>query len=104
MTPGPRLSGILARYARGACTSLNGVGFGFSALDAQGAFHELHRYGDAMAIDPATWRIVYRGRINDRVNFEAQKQAPTRNDLADALHDVLARRRSVGGARRDSAG
>ena len=52
----------------------------------------LNRTAEALVIDPATWRIVYRGRINDRVNYEAQKPAATQTDLANALTDVLASR------------
>ena len=60
--------------------------------DKREAVLALTRTGEALVIDPASWRIVYRGRINDRVNYEAQKPEATQNDLANALNDVLATR------------
>lgn len=53
---------------------------------------ELNRTAEVLVIEPASWRVVYRGRINDRMHYEAQKPEATENDLANALNDVLAAR------------
>jgi mono/diheme cytochrome c family protein len=49
----------------------------------------IERTADVFVIDPKTWKLVYRGPIDDRLSYGAQKPAATRNYLADALDDVL---------------
>ena len=46
---------------------------------------DLHRTAEALVIDPKTWRILYRGPIDDRLNYEAQKPSASNHYLADAL-------------------
>ena len=46
---------------------------------------DLHRTAEALVIDPKTWHILYRGPIDDRLNYEAQKPSASNHYLADAL-------------------
>jgi peroxiredoxin len=48
------------------------------------------RTSEAIVIDPSTWRIVYRGAIDDRVTYERQRARAEHNWLQDALDAVLA--------------
>ena len=50
---------------------------------------ELTRTAEVLLIDPATWQIVYRGPLNDRVDFERQLDAPRNTYLRDAIDAVL---------------
>ena len=50
----------------------------------------LIRTAEVLLIDPATWEIVYRGPVDDRLTYEAQKPAATEHYLRDALDAVLA--------------
>lgn len=52
----------------------------------------LIRTAEVLLIDPATWEIVYRGPLDDRLTYEAQKPAATQHYLRDALDAVLAGR------------
>ena len=52
----------------------------------------LIRTAEVLLIDPATWEIVYRGPLDDRLTYEAQKPAATEHYLRDALDAVLAGR------------
>ncbi len=49
----------------------------------------LNRTGEALLIDPKTLTIRYRGPINDRLNYEAQKAEPKESYLKDALNQYL---------------
>jgi len=49
----------------------------------------VERTADVFVIEPGTWKLLYRGPIDDRLAYGAQKPAATRNYLADALEDVL---------------
>ena len=42
------------------------------------------------SIDPKTWKLVYRGPLDDRLAYGAQKPAATKHYLADALDAMLA--------------
>ena len=46
---------------------------------------DLHRTAEALVIDPKTWSIVYRGPIDDRLDYEAQKPRASNHYLTDAL-------------------
>ena len=46
---------------------------------------DLHRTAEALVINPKTWHILYRGPIDDRLNYEAQKPSASNHYLADAL-------------------
>lgn len=47
------------------------------------------RTSEIFVIDPKTWKLVYRGPVDDRLSYE--KQRPAKNHyLANALDDVLA--------------
>ncbi len=48
------------------------------------------RTSEAIVIDPRTWRIVYRGAIDDRVTYERQRTRAEHTWLRDALDAVLA--------------
>ena len=52
----------------------------------------LTRTAEAVVIDPKGWRIAYRGAIDDRYGYGAEKTAATRRYLADAIEAVLAGR------------
>jgi peroxiredoxin len=48
------------------------------------------RTAEAIVIDPKTWKIVYRGPIDDRVTYERQKAAAEHTWAKDALDAQLA--------------
>ena len=48
------------------------------------------RTADTFVIDPKTWKIAYRGALDDRLGYETQKFSASHNYAADALDDVLA--------------
>ena len=48
------------------------------------------RTAEVIVIEPRTWKIVYRGPVDDRVTYERQKAAATEHWAADALDAVLA--------------
>jgi peroxiredoxin len=58
---------------------------------AQLVAESLHitRTGEALVLDPQDWTIRYRGPIDDRVNYEAQKAQASQHYLWDALDAVL---------------
>ncbi len=47
------------------------------------------RTGEAILIDPATWTIRYRGPLDDRMSFEAERPRVTEEYLRDAIEDLL---------------
>ena len=49
----------------------------------------IERTADVFVIDPKTWKIAYRGPIDDRLSYGVQKPAATHNYLAEALDSVL---------------
>ena len=49
----------------------------------------IERTADVFVIDPKTWKLAYRGPIDDRLSYGAQKPTAMHNYLADALDDVL---------------
>ncbi|MBT3269106.1 redoxin domain-containing protein [Candidatus Poribacteria bacterium] len=58
------------------------------------------RTAEAFVIRPSDWRIVYRGPIDDRLDYEAQKVDPGATYLADALAASLdGRTPSIAGMR-----
>ena len=50
---------------------------------------DLRRTAEALVIDPKTWRVRYRGPIDDRLHYEAQKPSASAHHLADALRAHL---------------
>src|SRR3974390_3023346 len=48
------------------------------------------RTAEAIVIDPKSWKIVYRGPIDDKVTYERQKAAPDHTWAKDALDAQLA--------------
>ena len=50
------------------------------------------RTADVFVIDPKSWKLVYRGPVDDRLAYGAQRPAATRHYLTDALDAVLAGR------------
>jgi len=61
------------------------------------------RTAEVLLIDPGTWEIVYRGPVDDRLTYEAQKPAAAEHYLRDALDAVLAGR-PIETPRRDALG
>ena len=47
------------------------------------------RTGEAIVVDPSTWTIRYRGPLDDRLDYEAQRPKASEHYLADALEAVL---------------
>ena len=50
----------------------------------------LNRTAEVLVIQPGSWNIVYRGPINDRVDYERQKATANKRYVRDALDAVLA--------------
>lgn len=50
----------------------------------------IDRTGQAVIIDPSTWKVIYSGAIDDRLSYGADKQEPRHNYLEDALDELLA--------------
>lgn len=48
------------------------------------------RTSEAVIIEPGSWRVLYRGAIDDRLGYGMDKQVPKSNFLSDALDQVLA--------------
>jgi len=48
------------------------------------------RSAEAIVIDPKTWKIIYRGPIDDRVTYERQKAKADHTWTKDALDSMLA--------------
>ena len=48
------------------------------------------RTAEVFVIDPRTWKLVYRGPVDDRLSLGAQKPKAQHHYLADALTSVLA--------------
>jgi peroxiredoxin len=61
------------------------------------------RTAEAIVIDPKTWKIVYRGPIDDRVTYERQKAKADHAWAGDALDSTLAGQ-PVAVARQDAVG
>ncbi len=61
------------------------------------------RTAEVLLIDPKTWKAVYRGPVDDRLSYGAQRPAPNKHYLADALEAMLAGK-SVTLARVDAPG
>jgi hypothetical protein len=63
---------------------------------------QIDRTGEALLIDARTWQVVYRGPVDDRLDFEAQKPSATHHYLRDAIQALLDGR-SVAGMAAPSA-
>jgi hypothetical protein len=50
----------------------------------------LSRTAEVLVIDPKTWKLVYRGPVDDRLAYGAQRPAARKRYLIDALDAVLA--------------
>lgn len=48
------------------------------------------RTAEVLVIDPKTWKIAYRGPVNDRVGYGRQKAEASEHYLTDALTNVIA--------------
>ncbi len=68
-----------------------GIDFPILLDPAQGVARALSitRTAEAIAIDTATWRIIYRGALDDRLAYGQQKPAANRRFLAEALAAFL---------------
>ena len=60
--------------------------------DAQlvGETLNLTRTAEVLVIDPATWNLVYRGPINDRITYERQTEKASEHYVANVLDQVIA--------------
>ena len=69
-----------------------GIDFPILVDDLQliGESLDLTRTADVFVIDPKTWKLVYRGPIDDRLSYGAQKPVAKKRYLADALDAMLA--------------
>lgn len=54
------------------------------------------RTADTFVINPESWKIEYRGSLDDRLGYETQKIAADNHYVADALDAVLADKMSDG--------
>jgi peroxiredoxin len=52
----------------------------------------LTRTAETVIIDTRSWQIIFRGAIDDRLDYQVDKQTAQNNFLEDALSDVLAGR------------
>ncbi len=50
----------------------------------------LVRTGEVFVVDPKTWKVAYRGALDDRLTYENQKQQASAHYLRDALDDMVA--------------
>lgn len=50
----------------------------------------VERTAEVFVIDPQRWRLAYRGPLDDRVSYQAQRPEATQHYLIDALAAVLA--------------
>lgn len=48
------------------------------------------RTGEVFVIDPASWKLIYRGALDDRLTYERQRAEATAHYLTDALDALLA--------------
>ena len=69
-----------------------GIGFPILIDETQliGESLGLSRTAEVLVVDPKTWKLLYRGPLDDRLAYGAQKPAATKRYLADALDAVLA--------------
>ena len=51
---------------------------------------ELDRTAEVLLIEPGSWRVVYRGPVNDRLDYERQARVAREHYLADAIDSLLA--------------
>ena len=51
---------------------------------------DVTRTAEVLVIDPATWKIAYRGPVNDRLGYERQRKEASAHYLKDALTAVSA--------------
>ena len=49
----------------------------------------LMRTAEAVVIDPRGWKIVYQGPVDDRLNYETQKEKTDNHYLSDVLDQLL---------------
>src|SRR4249920_2878403 len=68
-----------------------GIDFPILVDDLQliGESLDVTRTADVFIIDPKTWKLVYRGPIDDRLSYGAQKPVAKKRYLADALDAML---------------
>lgn len=52
----------------------------------------LTRSAEAVVLDPKTWRVAYRGMVDDRLDYGGERERPGRRPLAAALDAMLAGR------------
>lgn len=69
-----------------------GIDFPILVDDTQiiGESLKIERTADTYVIDPQSWKIMYRGSLDDRLGYETQKKKAANNYVADALDELLA--------------
>lgn len=50
----------------------------------------VQRTSEVFVIDPKTWKLAYRGPMDDRLSYEKQRPQATKRYLTDALDQMLA--------------
>ena len=50
---------------------------------------DLVRTGEIFVIDPKTWKVAYKGAIDDRLTYENQKKEASAHYLQDALNNLV---------------
>jgi mono/diheme cytochrome c family protein/peroxiredoxin len=82
-----------------------GIDFPVLVDDTQliGESLDVTRTAEVLVIDPADWKLAYRGPIDDRLAYGARKPAARTHYLVEALDSVLAGRR-VAAARVEAMG
>ncbi|MBL8554127.1 MAG: redoxin domain-containing protein [Phenylobacterium sp.] len=53
------------------------------------------RTGEFFVVDPKTWKVVYRGPLDDRLDYGSQKAVADHNWTADAIEAALAGRQAM---------
>ena len=51
---------------------------------------KLSRTGEVFVIDPKTWKVVYTGALDDRLNYENQKKEASEHYLKNSIDEILA--------------
>ncbi|MEO6025073.1 MAG: redoxin family protein, partial [Burkholderiales bacterium] len=50
----------------------------------------VERTADVFVIDPKTWKLAYRGPLDDRISYGAERPAASKQYLTEAIDSVLA--------------
>ena len=62
------------------------------------------RTAEVIVLDPKTWKVIYRGPVDDRVTYERQKANASENWADDAIASMVSGAKTVAVAQRQSQG